>query len=65
MVKFLRSYTSKKIPDDEQRLERQKVRDYILTLSNTLMRTGELRQLRWGDVLGYEDRLDTSSEKYA
>lgn len=64
MVKFLRSYTSKKeCPDDEQRLERQKVRDYILTLSNTLMRTGELRQLRWGDVLGYEDRLDTSGRK--
>ena len=64
MVKFLRSYTSKKeCPDNEQRLERQKVRDYILTLSNTLMRTGELRQLRWGDVLGYEDRLDTSGRK--
>ena len=64
MVKFLRSYTSKKeCPDDEQRLERQKVRDYILTLSNTLLRTGELRQLRWGDVLGYEDRLDTSGRK--
>jgi integrase len=64
MVKFLRTYTSKKhCPDDEERTERQKVRDYILTLSNTLMRTGELRQLCWGDVLGYEDRTDETGKK--
>lgn len=64
MVKFLRTYTSKKYcPDDEERTERQKVRDYILTLSNTLMRTGELRQLRWEDVLGYEDRIDETGRK--
>jgi integrase len=64
MVKFLRTYTSKKhCPDDEERTERQKVRDYILTLSNTLMRTGELRQLTWGDVLGFEDRIDETGKK--
>jgi len=64
LVKFLRTYTSKKhCPDDEERTERQKVRDYILTLSNTLMRTGELRQLRWGDVFGYEDRTDETGKK--
>lgn len=64
MVKFLRTYTSNKhCPDDEERTERQKIRDYILTLSNTLMRTGELRQLRWGDVLGYEDRIDETGKK--
>lgn len=64
MVKFLRSYTSKKYcPDDEERIERQKVRDYIFTLSNTLMRTGELRQLLWEDVLGYEDRIDETGKK--
>lgn len=64
MVKFLRTYTSKKhCPDDEQKTERQKVRDYILTLSNTLMRTGELRQLTWEDVLEYEDRVDTTGKK--
>lgn len=64
MVKFLRSYTSKKhCPDDEERIERQKVRDYIFTLSNTLMRTGELRQLLWKDVLGYEDRIDETGKK--
>jgi len=64
MVRFLRTYTSKKhCPDPEERTERQKVRDYILTLSNTLLRTGELRQLTWGDVLGYEDRVDTVGAK--
>ena len=64
LVKFLRTYTSKKhCPDDEERTERQKVRDYILTLSNTLMRTGELRQLCWGDVFGYEDRIDETDKK--
>lgn len=64
MVKFLRVYTSKKhCPDSDERIERQKVRDYILTLSNTLMRTGELRQLCWGDVLGYEDRIDETGKK--
>lgn len=64
MVKFLRTYTAKKLcPDEEQRTERQKVRDYILTLSNTLMRTGELRQLTWADVLGYEDRVDMTGNK--
>lgn len=64
MVKYLRTYTSKKhCPDNEKRSERQKVRDYILTLSNTLMRTGELRQLTWGDVLGFEDRTDETGKK--
>lgn len=64
MVKYLRTYTSKKhCPDNEKRSERQKVRDYILTLSNTLMRTGELRQLTWGDVLGFEDRTDETGRK--
>jgi integrase len=64
MVGFLRTYASKSYcPDDEERTERQKVRDYILTLSNTLMRTGELRQLRWKDVLSYEDLVDDARQK--
>lgn len=64
MVKFLRAYTSKKdCPDDEERIERQKVRDYIYTLSNTLMRTGELRQLLWEDILDYDDRIDQTGQK--
>jgi integrase len=64
MVLFLRSYVSKKhCPDEEERTERKKVRDFIYTLSNTLLRTGELRQLRWKDVLGYEDRIDDTGQK--
>jgi len=64
MVLFLRSYVSKKhCPDEEERTERKKVRDFIYTLSNTLLRTGELRQLRWKDVLGYENRIDNAGQK--
>jgi integrase len=64
LVKCLRSYTSKKnCPDHEERTERKKVRDYILILSNTLMRTGELRQLRWEDVLDYEYRINETGKK--
>ncbi|WP_026377243.1 site-specific integrase [Aestuariibacter salexigens] len=64
MVKFLRSYTSKKhCPDDEERLERKKIRDYILILANTLLRTGELRQLTYGDVLEFDDRVDANGLK--
>ena len=64
LTKFLRSYVSKKgCPDPEERLERQKVRDYIYILSNTCMRTGELRQLTWGDVLGFRDEIDETGKK--
>ena len=59
LTAFLRSYVSKKeCPDPERQLERQKIRDYIYILSNTCMRTGELRQLTWGDVLGFRDEVD-------
>ena len=59
LTAFLRSYVSKKeCPDPETRLERNKIRDYIYTLSNTCMRTGELRQMTWNDVLGYQEVVD-------
>lgn len=48
----LRSYcavTNKKNDNDEL-LIRQIVREYILILANSGLRTGELRQLRWNDV---------------
>lgn len=64
LTKFLRSYVSKKeCPDPEERLERQKVRDYIYILSNTCMRTGELRQMTWNDVLGFRDEIDETGKK--
>ena len=33
--------------------ERQIFRNYILALANTGMRTGELEQLQWGDIIDY------------
>lgn len=64
LTSFLRSYVSKKeCPDPEERLERNKIRDYIYTLSNTCMRTGELRQMTWNDVLGYRDEVDETGRK--
>ena len=51
LVRFLRSYVSKKqCPDENIRAERLLVRDCILIASNTMMRVGELWQLRWRDV---------------
>ena len=59
LISFLRSYVSKKeCPDPEKRLERKKIRDFIYTLSNTCMRSGELRQMTWNDVLGFRDEVD-------
>ena len=64
LTKSLRGYVSKKeCPDPEARLERQKVRDYIYILANTLMRTGELRQLTWNDILGFQDVVDETGKK--
>ena len=64
LVRYMRSYASKKhCPDPEELVERQKVRDYILLLSNTLMRTGELRQMTWGDVFGYQKSMDSTGKE--
>ena len=58
LVRYMRSYSSKKrCPDDEERLEREIVRDFILISSNSCARPGELRKLTWGDVLGYEHHI--------
>lgn len=52
---FMRSYTAKsRVSDSAERIERQIMREYVLISANTLMRVGELRQLRWGDVLRVE-----------
>jgi len=55
--------SKKKCPDPDERLERNKIRDYIYILSNTCMRTGELRQMTWNDVLGYRDEVDETGRK--
>ena len=58
LVRYMRSYCSKKeCPNNDERIERQLVRDFVLISSNSCARPGELRKLTWGDVLGYEEHL--------
>ena len=33
------------------------IQDYVLISANTGLRVGEIRQLTWGDVLGYEEHI--------
>lgn len=61
---FLRSYVAKKnCPDAKKRKERLKIRDFIYILSNTLLRTGELRKMQWKDVQGFEETTDQNGKK--
>ena len=47
----LRSYTAKnKLIDIDELFERQLVRHFVLISANTMMRFGELYQLKWGNV---------------
>ena len=60
LTRFLRSYTSKKsAPDETECTEMLMVRDAILIASNSLLRVGELWQLRWGDVEKIESAFDS------
>lgn len=66
LVRFMRSYTSKKeCPDENIRKERMLVRDAVLIASNTMCRVGELWALKWGDVIGIEDTFDENEKKIA
>ncbi len=63
LVKFMRSYVSKKeCPNDVERFERLLIRDYVLVSSNTMMRVGELRQLRWSDIDKIENTQDSTGQ---
>jgi len=63
LVRFMRTYTSKKHCKDESlRNERLLVRDCVLIASNTMLRVGELWQLKWGDILGTEDVIDSTGK---
>ena len=56
LVRYLRTWCSKKAArkDQGERLKRLLIRDCILIATDTMLRVGELWQLRWADVLGYE-----------
>jgi integrase len=59
LVRALRRWCSKaEAPDEPIRAERCMVRDCIFVASNTMLRVGELWQLRWGDIEGYETTTD-------
>jgi len=65
LYKGMRTYCSKKnCVDEEEFYNRQIFRNYILALANTGMRTGELEQLKWGDIIDYriEDRYGDPQE---
>lgn len=55
----MRDWTnSRKIKDPEIKAERLLIRDFILVLSNTFMRIGEARQLRWKDIFTTDYQKD-------
>ena len=57
LVRFLRTYVSDDV-DAHTRYQRLMIRDCVLIASNTMLRVGELWQLRWSDILGYETHTD-------
>ena len=64
LVRFMRTYTSKRMCSDESvRRERLMVRDCILIGSNTMLRVGELWQLKWNDIIGTEEVLDSDNKQ--
>lgn len=59
IIGFLRSWTAKKNNKNEtQRHMKMLVRDLFFSASNTMLRIGELLQLRWRDIEGYEKTVD-------
>ncbi|HHZ71066.1 MAG TPA: site-specific integrase [Methylococcaceae bacterium] len=59
LVRFLSSYSSKKqCVDEALRNERLMIRDAVLIASNSMLRVGELWQLKWSDIVAIETRFD-------
>ena len=50
-------------PDETERMERMLVRDAILVASNTMLRVGELWNLKWKDILRIEPIFDGDERK--
>lgn len=63
LVYVMRSWASKKSAQNVGDLnDRLLVRDCILIASNTMLRVGELWQLKWADILGYEEIRDETEK---
>ena len=57
--RFMRTYSSKKhCADEALRNERLMIRDAVLIASNSMLRVGELWQLRWRDIVGIKTIYD-------
>jgi len=64
LVRYMRTYVSKRAcPDEIERLERMMVRDAILVASNTMLRVGELWNLKWKDILRIEKIFDEDEKE--
>jgi integrase len=64
LVRYMRTYTSQKsCPVETEREERLLVRDCILVASNTMLRVGELWNLKWGDIKGFETTFDDKEQE--
>jgi len=59
IIIFLRKWVAKKYnTNDKVRIRRMMIRDMFFTATNTYLRLGELVNLRWKDILGYENIQD-------
>jgi len=64
LVRFMRSYVSEKnCVDEADREERLMVRDCVLIAANTMLRVGELWQLRWQDIKQIKEVFDSEERK--
>jgi integrase len=64
LYEVLREYTAKKNTENaEERYTKQLIRHFILIASNSMMRFGELRQLKWGCVRTYDKKLNKNDVK--
>jgi integrase len=62
LVRFMRKYVSREnCVDDYIRDERLMVRDCVLIASNTMLRVGELWNLKWGDIKRIEQVVDSNA----
>lgn len=66
LVRKMRLWISKKSCSNDEvlRNERFMIRDCILIASNSMLRVGELWQLRWKDVIKFEDIVDDIGYKH-
>ena len=64
LVRYMRVWSARKnCSDADEQTERLMIRDCILIASNTMLRVGELWQLKWGDIVRYEKAKDDGGKE--